>query len=69
MQDCSKKGRRTVLKGKDHMWTKLTLDDVKKIRILNKEGITNREISKRMDISEAWISKIKNGKVWKDVID
>lgn len=43
-------------------WRKLSIEDVKTIRIYLKEGRTGREIAKMYNVSEITISRIKTGR-------
>ena len=59
MVDCSRKGRRPH--------SKLTIEDVKRIRNLAAGGTPHTELAKRHRVSDASISLIVSGKNWKHV--
>lgn len=51
----------------DRKTVKLTVDNVKLIKQLLKEGISNTEIAKNFNVDQTLISNIKTGKIWKEV--
>lgn len=54
-------------RGEKHPNSKLTEDDVKKIRALIAKGFTNNEIAQQFDCIPANIWHIRKGKAWKHV--
>lgn len=46
-----------------------TPDDVRQVRRLRREGLTNRQISQRVGLCPSMVSMIYNGKVWGDIPD
>ncbi|PUZ30959.1 helix-turn-helix domain-containing protein [Staphylococcus arlettae] len=57
-------GLRSVHKGEKCNFAKLNSDEVKEIKKLKKEGITQREIAKLFNVSEGNVSQIINGQRW-----
>lgn len=51
----------------DRKTIKLTVENVKLIKELLKQGKTNTEISKMFEVDQTTISNIKTGKIWKKV--
>ena len=63
MKDCFKKGRLV-----NNAKRKLNLNQIKEIRKLIKEGLTEREIAKRFSISYQTVNAIKHKKIWKNML-
>jgi len=57
-------GRSNNVKGEDCSWTHLTESDVCEIRQLCNEGVAQKAISLRYNISQQQVSRIKNRKRW-----
>lgn len=60
--DMIKRGR--VLKHENHPSNKLKWDDVNKIRDMYKQGVTQKELSEKFNVSQTNISKIILNKTW-----
>ena len=54
----------TMLRGEKAPWAKLTLADIKAIRTLALDGLTQREIALRFDVSRSLVGLILQGKRW-----
>lgn len=54
-------------KGSKHPRSLLTEKDVKVIRELKEQGLTNKQISEKYDVKTCTIQKITNGKLWRHV--
>lgn len=65
--DMLKKGRGNPSKGINHIYAKLTIEQVKEIKKLLKMGVTVRRICDDFKMSSGAISAIKNGITWKHV--
>lgn len=57
-------GLRSTLKGEKCNFAKLTSSEVKEIKKLKNEGITQKKIAKLFNISEGNVSQIINGQRW-----
>jgi predicted XRE-type DNA-binding protein len=64
MHDMKSKGRAPRMQGEAHGQSKLTADQVREIRRLSEEGLTQRAIANRFGISRPHVSYIVNGKYW-----
>lgn len=62
-QDAKEKGRNS--KGEIHGMSKLTLDQVREIRLSKKKGV---ELAHEYNVSKSTISCIKKNKIWKEDI-
>jgi len=69
MRHALKTGLRVPPRGEDQWRSKLTEEDVRKIRLLLTEGVTQRLIADRYNICQSAISKIATGKTWAHVKD
>jgi hypothetical protein len=56
-----------VRDGRRHQWAKLQPDDVRAIRAGLAADVTGRELARRYGVSEASITRIKNGRGWQGV--
>jgi hypothetical protein len=65
IQDCIKKSRFNPPKGERSASTKLTNENIYEIRNLHNQGIKQKDLAKRFDISNGAISCIINNKTWK----
>lgn len=67
--DMMKKNRhaRTSQPGSKHGMSKLTEDDVLKIRLLRATGLTHRKIAEQFGVSSSMVTYILNGKNWKHI--
>jgi hypothetical protein len=63
--DCKRKGRVYDRSGERNPNAKLTADDVRKIRKLRENGLSQQKIANRFNVSQVTISKILIGKHWK----
>jgi hypothetical protein len=66
VRDMKSKGRGVTpkLKGEAHGCAKLTADQVREIRRLRAEGLTQQAIADRFGIGQPLVSRIVNGKCW-----
>ena len=64
-KDKERKGRAYYLKGENHGSAKLTQGQVDQIRIELAEGVSQRVLAKKYNVSWPSISYIKTGKTWK----
>lgn len=60
-------GRYTSIKGSQHKLSKLNEENVRTIKELIRNGVSNTQISRMYDVSDALISKIRRGLGWKHV--
>ncbi len=67
IQDRDKKKRNKQCKGRNHYKAEIVEADVINIRNLNKEGMSQKELSKMYNLSQASISKILLRQGWKSV--
>lgn len=58
-----------VPKGEDHLWSKLKVEDVRKIRKLCIRGVSLWKIAKMFNVTHGAILHIVNGRNWKSVKD
>lgn len=54
-------------KGQEHPFAKLTEDDVREIRKLSENGLSQRKIAAQFDVSRGTIEPILRGETWKHV--
>lgn len=66
-QHMKKQGRSINFKGEECSWSRLTESDVHEIRRMCEEGVTQKEIGMKYNISQQQVSKIKNQKRWQHV--
>lgn len=67
-QDMIKKGRKALIVGEAHPFSKLKCDDVRNIRTLRSDGVSQSLIAKRYGVDQALISRIVNHKIWRTVL-
>lgn len=65
MEDRDRKGRRRPPQGAEHGHSKLTEEQVLKIRELRATGIKNIDIAKMFGVSQSMVSKIGLGHYWR----
>lgn len=66
-QDMIKKGRAIIRKGEKHHKAKLTEEQVLEIRCLYKQGISQKDLAFKYNISIPTISQIINNILWKHI--
>jgi DNA-binding transcriptional regulator YiaG len=64
VRDKKEKGRAPRMQGEANGFAKLTADQVREIRRLSEEGLTQRAIANRFGISQKQVSRIVRGKRW-----
>jgi hypothetical protein len=57
-----------VVRGKGHGMSKLTEDDVRKIRDLHGAGLSHRAIAKGFNVTRHSVGNVLSGKTWKHVL-
>lgn len=65
VHDMIDKGRKAVLKGSTHPRSKLTVAQVEQVAILRSQGLSQTEVGKALGITQAVVSKIERGDIWK----
>ena len=66
-QDCASKGRHVILYGEECGASKLTQEQVYKIRALYKTGVFQRLLAERFRTTQSNISRIVRGERWAEV--
>jgi DNA invertase Pin-like site-specific DNA recombinase len=70
MQDCSAKGRlggNVHGPGEAHGLAKLTDDDVRTIRRLASDGVTQTDLAGRFGVTQPQVSRIVNRRLWRHI--
>jgi hypothetical protein len=67
VQDCLNKKRRTASSGLNHYNVKLTEDQVREIKKLLKEKVSQSKLGKKFNVSPSTIQNIADGKTWKHI--
>lgn len=67
VDDCVRKGRRTILRGEDHYQQKMNKAQVLEIRRRVAAGEVQRRLAKEFGIHQVTVSEIVRRKIWKHI--